>query len=187
MCWQPSLGTTLAPIIRRRRRRGAATTKVLTRCRRRARLHNFGAANLIRKLPWAPVDAGALFLCSSWYAASWFVTTWWTALRCRPFRSSVVGEVGNPLHTREADAISFAIGARLRGREAVELDDDDADSLAREFARLAQGLGVAGAVGEALAVGIIAGRRLAQRSAPADARLPRAPADSRLPDSRSAS
>lgn len=91
------------------------------------------------------------------------------------------------MHTREADAISFAIGARLRGAEAVELDDDDADLLVCQFARLARGLSVAGAVGEALAVGIIAGRRLAAQAAPTDARLPRAPADSRLPDSRSAS
>lgn len=67
------------------------------------------------------------------------------------------------MRTPEASAIAHAITARRQGAECarrIDICDGDAEALAQRFAILAAGMTPADAVGEALIIGILAGREL---------------------------
>lgn len=68
------------------------------------------------------------------------------------------------MNSPEADAIGYAIAARVgaRAHERIGISDQDADALARRLAQHIAGMSAADAIGEALAVGVVAGRRLGQ-------------------------
>jgi hypothetical protein len=64
------------------------------------------------------------------------------------------------MRTREASAIAQAITARETGAECAHLTGADLDELADRLADHLAGMTPAAAMGEALAIGIVAGRRL---------------------------
>jgi hypothetical protein len=76
------------------------------------------------------------------------------------------------MNTHSGEAIAYAIacasgdggaaGALADGLGYDVLDDDDAAELAQQLAVLTEGLSAGEAMGEALAVGILAGRELAR-------------------------
>lgn len=67
------------------------------------------------------------------------------------------------MRTREAETIAFAIASRTARRRAIVrgLDGRDADELAALLGNLTEGMTPGEAMGEALAVGILAGKRMA--------------------------
>lgn len=67
------------------------------------------------------------------------------------------------MNSPEADAIAYAIAARTgTAHERIDIGGQDAEALARRLAQHIAGMSAADAIGEVLAVGVVAGRRLGQ-------------------------